>query len=84
MLRCQDKIHFGRFCVLLVLFWLIKPLESQGDMDGQDIVEDESSKDMMEHDPNIVNPINQEGYGENIPTTVGDTSGKYLRILRMN
>ena len=54
---------------------MMQPLEAQGDLSGQDINEDDSSKDMMEHDPNILNPINQEGYGRNVPTTVGDTLG---------
>ena len=60
------------------------PLEAQGGMDGQDVVDDESSKDMMEHDPNIVNPINQEGYGKNVPTSVGDSAGKHFLALCIN
>ena len=37
--------------------------------------DDQASQDMMEHDPNIINPQNDEGYGDNIPTTIGGTSG---------
>ena len=82
--KCRDKKHFGGFFVLLVLCWMTTPLEAQGGMDGQDVVDDESSKDMMEHDPNIVNPINQEGYGKNVPTSVGDSAGKHFLALCIN
>ena len=69
MLSCLSAILV--FCVV------IQPIDAQGDLSGQDMAEDESSQDMMEHDPNILNPINQEGYGRNIPTTVNDNSGKF-------
>jgi len=38
--------------------------------------DDQASQDMMEHDPNIINPQNDEGYGDNIPTTISGTSGR--------
>ena len=37
--------------------------------------DDQASQDMMEHDPNIINPQNDEGYGDNSPTTISGTSG---------
>ena len=75
-MRSQDSITFGCVSAICVFCVIMQQIEAQGDLSGQDMAEDESSQDMMEHDPNILNPINQEGYGRNIPTTVSDTSGK--------
>ena len=75
-MRGQDSITFGCVSAIFVFCVIMQQIEAQGDLSGQDMAEDESSQDMMEHDPNILNPINQEGYGRNIPTTVSDTSGK--------
>ena len=68
---------FSCLSTMLVFCVVIQPIDAQGDLSGQDMAEDESSQDMMEHDPNILNPINQEGYGRNIPTTVNDNLGKF-------
>ena len=76
-MKSQDSIIFSCLSAILVFCVVMQPTEAQGDLSGQDMAEDESSKDMMEHDPNILNPINQEGYGRNIPTTVNDNSGKF-------
>ena len=78
MLRKDLLKNLGSMCAILVFCSMMQPLQAQGDLSGQDINEDDSSKDMMEHDPNILNPINQEGYGRNVPTTVGDTLGKLI------
>lgn len=75
-MRSQDSITFGCVRAIFVFCVIMQQIDAQGDLSGQDMAEDESSQDMMEHDPNILNPINQEGYGRNIPTTVSDTSGK--------
>ena len=76
-MKSQDSIIFSCLSAILVFCVAMQPTDAQGDLSGQDMAEDESSKDMMEHDPNILNPINQEGYGRNIPTTVNDNSGKF-------
>ena len=76
-MKGRKSIMFSCLSAILVFCVVIQPIDSQGDLSGQDMAEDESSQDMMEHDPNILNPINQEGYGRNIPTTVNDNSGKF-------
>ena len=80
MLREHYSKSLGSICAILVFSFMMQPLDAQGDLSGQDINEDDSSKDMMEHDPNILNPINQEGYGRNVPTTVGDTLGMLFSL----
>lgn len=59
--------------VTIILILGVDPSLAEGaDMSSND---DQASQDMMEHDPNIINPQNDEGYGDNIPTTISGTSG---------
>ena len=57
--------------VTIILIYGIDPSVAEGGIAD----DDQASQDMMEHDPNIINPQNDEGYGDNIPTTIGGTSG---------
>ena len=68
----QDKSKPVIFYLLFFLSGTVNFCLAQGDIAEY---EDTSSKDLMEHDPNILNPINQEGYGENVPTSIIDTQG---------
>ena len=74
----QDKRKLVIFYLLFLLNSRVYFCLAQGNIAEY---EDSSSKDMMEHDPNIVNPINQEGYGENIPTTIRESQGSSLTNL---
>ena len=59
--------------VTIILILGVDPSVAEGaDMSSND---DQASQDMMEHDPNIINPQNDEGYGDNIPTTISGTNG---------
>ena len=68
----QDKRKSATFYLLCLLISGVNFCLAQGDIAEY---EDSSSKDMMEHDPNILNPINKEGYGANIPTSISETQG---------
>ena len=57
--------------VTIILIYGIDPSVAEGGIAD----DDQASQDMMEHDPNIINPQNDEGYGDNIPTTISGTSG---------
>ena len=61
-------LHF----VTIILLFGVDPSVAEGGIASND---DQASQDMMEHDPNIINPQNDEGYGDNIPTTISGTSG---------
>ena len=83
-MKGRDSIMFSYLSAILVFCVVIQQIDAQGDLSGQDMAEDESSQDMMEHDPNILNPINQEGYGRNIPTTVNDNLGKIESLKKLD
>ena len=53
----------------------VDPSVAEGGIADMSSNDDQASQDMMEHDPNIINPQNDEGYGDNIPTTISGTSG---------
>ena len=58
---------------LIVIIFETRPLLAQGGVDEYEA--DDAATDMMEHDPNIINPQNSEGYGTNIQTTINNKSG---------
>ena len=61
---------------LIVIIFETMPLLAQGGVDEYEA--DDAATDMMEHDPNIINPQNSEGYGTNIQTTINNKSGILL------
>ena len=61
--------------VTIILILGVDPSVAEGGIADMSSNDDQASQDMMEHDPNIINPQNDEGYGDNIPTTISGTSG---------
>ena len=68
--------HLLLIYVLVVIIFKTRPLLAQGGVDEYEA--DDAATDMMEHDPNIINPQNSEGYGTNIQTTINNKSGRSL------
>ena len=61
--------------ITIILIFGVDPSVAEGGIADMSSNDDQASQDMMEHDPNIINPQNDEGYGDNIPTTISGTSG---------
>ena len=69
----HKRIHMMCLCTIIVIVSEIRPLLAQADLSVPDT--EDASTDMMENDPNIINPQNNEGYGDNYPTSISDTKG---------